>query len=92
MEKFEEGHARQNIIKEIEVDESHDEKSPKKCDYLRKLFHKSEKMWIKFLKNLKKGDLQKSGKDNSEALSQGISRKKSLFIINEDNSLRLRMK
>jgi hypothetical protein len=92
LEKFEEGHARQNIIKEIEVDESHDEKSPKKCDYLRKLFHKAEKMWIKFLKKLKKGDLQISGKDSDEALSHGISRKKSLFLINEDTSLRLRMK
>jgi hypothetical protein len=49
LEKFEEGHARQNIIKEIEVDDIHDEKSHKKSSLMRKLLHKTEKMWIKFL-------------------------------------------
>ncbi len=49
LEKFEEGHARQNIIKEIELDDIHDEKSYEKCGNMRKLLHKIEKMWIKFL-------------------------------------------
>ncbi len=59
---------------------------------MRKVFHKTEKIWIKFLKKLKKGDLQKSGKDSTDDLAASISRKKSLFLINEDNSFRLKIK